>query len=131
MLPGRRLRAQTALLLPHVEGDGEEDDAADDDLLGVGVDAEEDDAVVEDADDGGTEDGALAAEQTGAADDGSGDDRELEAETGGGLGGDETGDEDQTGQRGEGRAEGVNEEFDEGDPDPGQTGGLFVAADGV
>ena len=85
------------------------------------VELHDGDAVVDEAEDEGSEDGAeggaAAAEEAGAADDGGGDDGEFIAGAGAGLGGVEASDGDECGDACEEADDGVGAEFDEGDID--------------
>src|SRR5579863_6193131 len=88
--PDRALGLPSPGLGESVEGDRQHDDDADDDLLDVGRDFQQDEAVEQHADedraDHGAEDRADAAEQAGAADHHRGDHGELVAGAGDGFG---------------------------------------------
>src|SRR5215207_3123228 len=90
-----------APFLPDIDPDSKQDGRSRDHLLGVGIDPEQDDAVLEHADDGRTENrterGSFAANQTRTADDRGGDDRQFLAEPSGRLRRDKTGQQDDPG----------------------------------
>ena len=128
-----------------VDGDGEDDGDAED-QLGVFFDdvdrgeaevefADDEDAVFDELEDehaeDGTESGAAAAGEAGAADDGGGDDVNFIAFAGVGSGGFVEAAVEHAGDTGAEAGEGVDAHFDGGESDAAEAGGFFVTAQGV
>src|SRR5437899_9520537 len=118
-----------------VQNRREHDDDPDDRGLPVRGDPHQHQAVLDDPRDAGADEHAQhaprAARERGPADHRRGDRVELPALAGIGLGRVEARHQDDPGDRGAGSGNEIEEELDPLDVDPGQEGGLLVAADGV
>jgi hypothetical protein len=117
-----------------VEEDSQDDRATDESALPEGVDAEETEAVADDFDEGGAdqgaEGGAGAAGKVGAADDGGGDDLQFHA--GADIGGDgaQPAGPDDAGDPGGQRRNHVDDDLDPSHRHTGQRRRVLIAADG-
>src|SRR5690606_27446588 len=118
-----------------VRVDGEQDHAAEDDVLPFLRDRHDLQPVVQHRDDQGaddrTDDRPLAAREGGPPDHDGGDRLQLVAHPGGRLRRAEAGGDHHPGQAGEQAGERVDDDLPAADVDPGERGGLLVAADGV
>src|SRR6185437_14350184 len=118
-----------------IEGHGGDDDQADHHLLDVGGDVNDDEAVGQDADqqgaDQGASDAALPARQAGPADDDRGDDAQFVIDAGHGFGRTQTRRQQKARQAGQAADDDIDTDDHRLDIDAGQARRLDIAADGV